>query len=123
MKDAELKQRQDRLQTTLGDFAHENHDLLVIIADPHTDFIFAGFNDQMIFARIKNNRGKNVKVVRDLIRHSKFNTRMDQFIGSLAELLHVSLRHGNEFYKFLDGAVYNLRNRFAILNTKASKNH
>jgi hypothetical protein len=121
MKAEELKARQDRLQTTLGDFAHENKDLLIIIADPHTDFLFAGYNDKLIFTQIKNNQGKSIKVVRDLIKHTKFNTRIDQFIGSIVELLHLPLKYGNHFFQFIDGALYNLQTRFAIMKSKGSK--
>lgn len=60
--------------------------------------------------KIKSAKGGELKVVKTLLRHSQFNTKMDQLIVSIVEALKVPLKTpiANEFFKFLDGAIFNI---------------
>lgn len=117
------------------EFAHENKNVFVVIADPATDHLFAAYNDSMINGKIKSLSGKKQPVVKQVLSFSKFAQSLDKFtffkfkadilIAEIAELLWLPISKSPEFFKFLSDALWfipkgaNTQN--AILNTKGSK--
>lgn len=89
-------------------FMNAHKDMLVIIADPKTDRIFVGHKGHFVNGRIKSLSGRKAHVVRDVLKYGRFDATIDQFIGSLAESLNIPLKAGNQFYSFLDGALFNI---------------
>lgn len=87
---------------------HEHKDLLLIICDPKTDTIFAGYGDKMVSGRIKTADGKKIDVIRNVLRDSKFEAHSDLFLTGLVEVLQLPVRKGNQFLLFLDGALFNI---------------
>lgn len=102
--------RDEQLMITVKEFVHANKNLLIIIADKKTDRIFVAYDDKIVNGVIKSVEGKNSHVVRDVLRFSRFNQNISQFITSIVETLHIPLTEKtvNHFFKFLDGALYNI---------------
>lgn len=102
--------RDERLLYTVKEFAHANKNLLIIVADPVTDRVFATYMDNFVNAKIKSTTGKTTHVVRDVVKFSRFKESIDPFISSLAESLNLPVWKGgaNQFFQFLDGAIFNI---------------
>lgn len=102
--------REERLLFTIKEFAHANKDLLIMVADPKTDRMFATYKDRFVNGRIKSPLGKKTHIVRDVLKYSRFHVTVDQFIASIVETLDLPIWKGgsNQFYQFLDGAVFNI---------------
>ena len=94
---------------TVPKFAQANKEFLIIVADPKTDRLFVGHKGRFVNGRIRSVRGRATHVIRDVIKRSQFNRGpMDEFIGSLADVLKVSLPDANQFYQMIDGFVFNI---------------
>ncbi len=93
---------------TVKEFAHANKDLLIIVCDPKSDRMFATYKDKFVNGKIKSTDGKNRHVVKTVLTNCRFNTGIDSFLGSLAETLNLSIPKANDFYKFIDGALFNI---------------
>lgn len=102
--------RDERALFTIQEFAHQNKNLLIIVADPKTDRMFVAHQDRFVNAQIKSPDGKKTHVVRDVVRYSQFHKSIDMFITSLVETLKLPLWKGgaNQFYQFIDGAIFNI---------------
>lgn len=81
---------------------------MVIICDPKTDRVFVSYKDKHVNGRIKSATGKNTKIVKEVLSHSRFHHNIDDFITAIAETLNVSLKNGNQLYQFIDGALFNI---------------
>lgn len=93
----------------IQEFAHAHSDLLIIVGNPKTDEISIHFRDKIVAGRIKSADGKDLRVVSNLMKASQFNARIDSFLVGIAEMLGLKkFTHGAHFFKFLDGALYNL---------------
>lgn len=91
---------------TIPEFLHANKDLLIIICDPKTDKIIASYRDKHVTGQIKSPLGKKSKVVKDVLKYSRFNESVDQWLTSIMETLHLPTWKANSFFQFLDGALY-----------------
>ena len=105
--------RKEYLRRLLGEFAHENRVILLIVADPKSDYLFCAYKDRTVLGQIKTLDGKRMKVVKELLSASslnekKFNTHIAYFTASLIDVLKVGVKSGNQFYSFLDGAIFNI---------------
>lgn len=100
--------RNKRIQHAVPEFMHANKDLLVIVCDPKTDTIYAGYKDNFVGGKIKSPSGKKLKVVKSVLKSSLFKDSIDLFITGLVETLKLPVRKGNQFLMFLDGALFNL---------------
>lgn len=107
--------RVDYLRKQLGDFAHENHDLLVIVADPKTDQMFVAYKDRMVLGHVKSADGKKLRVVHDVVRQSamksQFDEAIDRLMGGMVDVLKLGLKEGNQFYSFISDVLYNFQDR------------
>lgn len=105
--------RVDYLRQHLGDFAHNNRELLIIVADPETDQMFVAYKDKMILGKIKSVEGNAMTVVRDVLRNSKLKTDFDRavdfFVAGMVDLLHLSVDRGKEFYKFIADCLFHFQ--------------
>lgn len=102
--------REERLAYTLTEFAHQNPDLLIIVADPKTDKLFIGYKDKHVLNKINSAEGKKLRVVRNILKRSTFAGSIDFFQVALMETLQVPImqKHFNLFLQWVDGAVYNI---------------
>ena len=100
--------RNERLLYTIKEFSHANKNMLIIVCDPKTDRMFVTYKDFYVNGKIKSTQGKNTHVVREVLKNSRFKDSIDGFVGSLAETLSLPLLKANDFYKFIDGAVFNI---------------
>jgi len=101
-------------------FAHENKDLFIVIADPKTDTLFAGYNDSFTFGTIKGKGSRKEGIIKQVLLFSKYNKAMTSFrqfkfysdilISALVEFLWLPINRGkvNEFYKFISDALFYL---------------
>ncbi len=89
-------------------FASANKNLLMIVCDPDSDRIFVTYRDKYVNGKIKSATGKNTHVVKEVVKYSRFPNAIDDFITALVETLHLPLKNGNQFFQFIDGAVYNI---------------
>ena len=108
-----LKNNQNRidyLRNQLGAFASENKDLLIIVADPKTDYMFVGYKDKMVLGRLKSLDGKKLSVVHDVVRQSalksRFDEAIDRFTGGMVDIIKVGLKEGNQFYSFVSDVLF-----------------
>lgn len=102
------KGRHEYLRTLLGDFAHENKDLFLIVCDPKTDDMFVAYRDKMILGKIKTQDGKSLSVIKDMLNESTMHNGVERFIGALVDTLKVSLTKGNDFYHFVAESIYKI---------------
>lgn len=104
---------------SISEFAHAHPDLLIIIGNPKTDQLFAAHKNKFVNSIIRDPKGKRTHVVQEVLSHSLFKKGIDSFIVSLVESLHLPLRHGNQFFNFVDGAFFNIAK--ALRDERAAK--
>ena len=97
-----------RRSRRISEFCHYNKDLLVIVADPKTDNLFMSYRDKIVANQIKNAEGFKTHVVKGVLSHSLFKKEVDNFLTSIMDSLQLSLEDGNQFYQWIDGALYNI---------------
>lgn len=97
-----------RLLYTIKEFGHVNKNLLIIVADPGSDRIYASYKDMFVNGRIKSPTGKKSRVVKDVLKYSQFNKTIDQYLVALMETLHLPKIKGNQFYQLIDGMIFNI---------------
>lgn len=94
---------------TVPKFAAAHKEMLIIVADPQSDRIFATHKGRFVNGRIRSARGRATHIVRDMLKHSQFREDpVEAFIVSLVDTLKLPLPKGNQFYSFIDGAIFNL---------------
>lgn len=94
---------------TLPGFASANKKLLIIVADPETDRVFVTYRDKFVNGKIKTATGKEMKIVKDVLSHSRFPSAIDDFIAALVNTLNVPLTgKTNQFYRMIDAAIFNI---------------
>lgn len=119
--------RVDYLRAALGDFAHANRDLLIIVGDPKTDEMFVAYKDRMVLGRLKSLEGSGLGIVNGVVRQSaiksKFDTAVDRFTGGLVDLLKLPLTNkaANEFYSFISSVLYNFQDKAKAWTEKREK--
>lgn len=98
-----------RQMFTVPEFAHTNRKLLIIVCDPATDEIFVGYKDRFAKGKIKSAEGGRTNVVKSVLRASKFEKSIGNFIAVLTETLGLKkMLDGNQLFQFLDGALYRI---------------
>jgi len=121
---AKLKMLFSRDATSLyavSEFAHANKDMLIIVCDPKTDRIFATYKDKFVNGTIKSPTGKKSKVVKEVLKHSRFEASVDQYLTAIMETLHLPIWKANKFYQFIDGALYNIAQSLRKRNLEREK--
>lgn len=103
-----FKKKKSVTKMDISEFAHANKDLLIIVCDPKTDNIFVGYKDKVVSARMKTADGKRMRVVKNVLIHSQFKKHVDPFLHGIAQALQLPFTKGNQFYQFLDGALFNI---------------
>lgn len=99
----------------LKDFLDKHlSDKLLIIADPKDDSLYMKYGKVYVLTKIKSMDGKDYKVVKNVLKHSRFKTNIDRLLGGLAEAMQLSIRDGNEFWKWIDAALFNISKRLTI---------
>lgn len=103
----------DKKNIQIGEFAHQNKKMIIIVADPKDDTIFVSYNDRMVSGRIRDNKGDNIHILKDLLKHSAFDSGIDKFLMSIVDVMKINkLSIGvNNFLHFIDGALYNISKR------------
>lgn len=94
--------------TTIKEFGHANKNLLIIVCDPASDRIFVTYKDRFVNGKIKSVEGKSSKVVKNVLKYSRFNENIDGYLTSIMETLALPIWRANQFFQFLDGALYNI---------------
>jgi hypothetical protein len=99
-----------KAELTMGEYAANNPDLVVIVLNPKDDSIFVGFRNKVVYSKIKNATGKKQRVIRGLLWQSQFQNSMDGVIVSLIDVFKVPLRlpQFNQVAQALDGALFNI---------------
>lgn len=98
---------------TIQQFAHQHKNYLVIIADPKDDNIFVSYKDKQVSGKISSADGLHHEVVRRVLAHSSFNSAIDRFLGGIIDVLKCPIEWGSDFYKFIDGALFNISQAFS----------
>lgn len=106
---------------TISEFAHAHPEYLIIVANPKSDRLFMAYKGKHVYNQIKNAEGKELHVVRDMLKRSTFAGSIDHFIVSLVDIFQVSLKHANDFYQWVDGAVCALSSKGRNTETKHAK--
>ena len=103
----------EKLRLEIGEFAHANKNLLIIIADPKDDTIYVTYKDKFVSGRIKTSEGGRVHLVSDVLNASVFHKEIDRFLMSIMETLQIRRMTAglNNFLQFIDGALFNLSMR------------
>ncbi len=97
-----------RKMLNIQQFAHHHRNYLVIVCDPRDDTMFISYRDKQVGGRIKSEDGLNHKVVKNVLKHSTFEREIDRLIGAIVNSMKLPLEWGSDFFKFLDGAIYNI---------------
>lgn len=98
------KSKEDRI----GQFIHANRNLLIIVCDPATDKLVMAYKDKVVINKIVGFDKGAKDVVKNVLRKSSFQSNIDKFISSLSQSLELSIKDGSEFFKWVDGALYNI---------------
>lgn len=108
-----------RKSLNIQEFCHFNKDLLIIVLDPKTDEMRISYRDKIVSGTIKSMDGKDHHVVKNVLKHSTFEREIDRVIGAIIDVMKLPLEHGSDFFKFLDGALYNIsQNLYAKKHNK-----
>lgn len=89
-------------------FAAAHKDMLIIVCDPQSDRVFATHRGKMVNGRIRSAAGKTTHVVRDMLKYSQFRFHIDEFLAVIADTTKIPLPSAQQFYQFLDGAIFNI---------------
>lgn len=110
-----------RAELTMGEYAAENPDVVVMVLNPKDDSVFVGFKGKVVYGKIKSAEGKKTKVVRSLLWESQFKDSMDGILVSLVDIFKVPLRLPafNQVAQVLDGALYNISKSLRKRTTEA----
>ena len=119
----EMFDREGRQSKKIAEFCHYNRDLLVIIADPKTDKMFMSYRDKMVSNQIKNAEGKDMKVIKGVLSNSLFKKQIDNFLVSIMDSMQLSLENGNQFYQWIDGALFNIAKALRIKRKNRKSNN
>lgn len=115
----------DYLRGQLGAFAHENKDVLIIVADPETDHMFVSYKDKMILAKLKSLEGSDLHIVKGVLRQSamksKFDEGIERLIGGMVDVLKLSVPKGNQFYTFIADALFHFQDKAKVWLEKKAK--
>ena len=93
---------------SIKEFCHAHPELLIIIGDPKTDRLFAANHNKYVNVVIKDMKGKRTEIVKSVLSHSLFKKSIDSFIISIVEALHIPLPRANQFFQFVDAAIFNI---------------
>lgn len=110
--------RDNRNLLTIPELGNMHQDMLIIVADPKTDRMFAMYKNQIVNSKIKNVRGAKVSLIKTMLKESTFENAIDPFMGTVAEQLKAPVDRHNAFYKFIDAALFNIAK---ALSPKAGK--
>lgn len=105
------KNRKKEEAISIGEFAHQHKNLIIIVADPKDDTIFAAYNDRFASGKLKTSAGKDARIIRDMMANTAlFDSNIDRFLMGLTDVLKIRrLSYGvNNFLQYLDGALYNI---------------
>ena len=83
-------------------FAHDNKELLVIVANPVTDEIFIGFDDVNSFVKFP----PVMRVVEGVLRAGSFEKNIDEFMAGIIRGMGDKKVEGVQFYKVIGGGVH-----------------
>ena len=99
-----------KAELTMGEFAANNPDLVVIVLNPKDDTVFVGLRNKVVYSKIKNATGKKQRVIRSLLWESQFKDSMDGIVVALVDVFKVPLRLPafNQVAQVLDGALFNI---------------
>lgn len=97
-----------RKMLNIQQFCHNHRNYLVIVCDPKDDTLFISFRDKQVSGRVKSADGKNHKVVKNMLKHSTFDREIDRFFGGIIDAMQLPLQWGDHFFKFLDGALFQI---------------
>lgn len=98
----------------VGEFAHANANLLIIVMDPKDDTIFVAHNNRFVGGKIKAPDGQHAHIVDDVLRSSSaFKKRIDGVLMAIMDTLRIRrLSYGvNNVLQFIDGALFNIAQR------------
>lgn len=106
----------DKLITSIGEFANANSDLLVIVCDPRSDNLFMSYGGVVAMNKIKGVDGKKMTVVKDVLKHSLFKSRIDTFLGGLIDFMKLddTLPGVNQFLQWIDGSLFNIAKKLRL---------
>lgn len=109
------KGRQEYLRTMLGAFASENKDLLIIVGDPESDFMFVGYKDKMVLGKIKSLDGKEMHIIKDVLKRSavksQFDLALELFLSGMSDLLKLGMKEANQFYSFISNVLFHFQEK------------
>lgn len=137
-----IKRLQERLNTrkmlNIQEFANRHKNFLVMVCDPRDDTMFMAHRGKQVTGRVSSADGQEHHVVKNVLKHSKFEGELSRLIGTIMDALKTPLavRHcakcdtpnhkgnfcaecgtelqkavyipGNTFYSFIDGALYRI---------------
>lgn len=104
--------RSRRFMVSVGDFAHANKHLLIIVADPKDNTLVVAYKDKLCGGIISSEDGSNLEVVKNVLKASKFDkgNAIDRLLTAIALEFEVAVsnKYMQEFLKFIDGALYRI---------------
>lgn len=112
--------RKHRQSRSVSDFAHKHKHLVVIVLDPEDDTMFMAYRDQQVYNKIKSADGVNHKVVKSVMKASKFKSHIDYLLVAFVEFFKVPLTNPamQHFVKWLDAATYSISQRLIKLKNE-----
>jgi hypothetical protein len=110
-----FKDRREKKDIAIKEFLHQHlSDKLVIILDPKDDSLYMKYGKNYVLTHIKSADGKDYRVVKNVLRHSRFKSHIDRLIGGMAEAMQLPIKHGNQFYHWLDGSLFNISKQISL---------
>lgn len=101
-----FKKWREMRQLTVQEFARRNRSYLVIVLDPKDDTLFMSHRGKQVYNHIKSFDGKRRNVVKGVLKHSRFASKIDQFLFVMADSLQLPVAKAQDFYQWLDGAIH-----------------
>lgn len=98
--------RRKRMSYQIPEFASKHKDLLIIIADPKTDELYATYAGHTVRGQMGEKGKKKQGIIKDILKYGRFKHGIDKFLIEMAAMLHGYRTKAKFFYVALHDALY-----------------
>lgn len=116
-----LKTKKEK-EIAIKDFLHKHlSDKLIIIADPADDSLYMKYGKNFVLTKIKSMDNKNYRVVKSVLKYSRFKSNIDRLLGGMSEAMQLSIKDGNQFWQWIDGALFAISKKISLTKHEDAK--
>ena len=102
--------RPQRIHNRLERITRGNEDLLIILADPKTDTLVAAYKGKFVMDKIVSTEGKELNVVKKVLKHSLFKKNIETFVAKLCSVIQYKQKSidADQFFMWIASKIEDL---------------